>query len=80
MADVTVETAIVEMERKINFLMKVVEEQDHEIGKIKCKFVKLLESIKLILSNLGTKERMWCKKINHNNFYGFPSQSNNYSI
>ncbi|TYK08171.1 ty3-gypsy retrotransposon protein [Cucumis melo var. makuwa] len=31
MADITVEAAIAEMERKVNFLMKVVEERDHEI-------------------------------------------------
>ncbi|TYK05028.1 ty3-gypsy retrotransposon protein [Cucumis melo var. makuwa] len=31
MANVTVETAIVKMERKINLLMKIVEERDHEI-------------------------------------------------
>ncbi|KAA0047673.1 ty3-gypsy retrotransposon protein [Cucumis melo var. makuwa] len=31
MADKTAEAAMAEMERKINFLMKVVEEQDHEI-------------------------------------------------
>ncbi|TYK11759.1 ty3-gypsy retrotransposon protein [Cucumis melo var. makuwa] len=31
MADITVDAAMVEMERKVNFLMKVVEERDHEI-------------------------------------------------
>ncbi|KAA0049812.1 ty3-gypsy retrotransposon protein [Cucumis melo var. makuwa] len=31
MANIIVETAIAEMERKVNFLMKVVEERDHEI-------------------------------------------------
>ncbi|TYK04218.1 ty3-gypsy retrotransposon protein [Cucumis melo var. makuwa] len=31
MADVTVEAAMAEMERKVNFLMKGLEEQDHEI-------------------------------------------------
>ncbi|KAA0063065.1 retrotransposon gag protein [Cucumis melo var. makuwa] len=31
MADITDEVAMTEMERKVNFLMKVVEEQDHEI-------------------------------------------------
>ncbi|TYK26751.1 retrotransposon gag protein [Cucumis melo var. makuwa] len=31
MADITVEAAMTEMERKINLLMKVVEERDHEI-------------------------------------------------
>ncbi|TYK00149.1 ty3-gypsy retrotransposon protein [Cucumis melo var. makuwa] len=31
MADITVEAAMVEIERKVNFLMKVVEERDHEI-------------------------------------------------
>ncbi|KAA0054154.1 ty3-gypsy retrotransposon protein [Cucumis melo var. makuwa] len=31
MADITAEAAMVEMERKINFLMKAVEERDHEI-------------------------------------------------
>ncbi|KAA0048603.1 ty3-gypsy retrotransposon protein [Cucumis melo var. makuwa] len=31
MADITAEAAMAEMERKINFLMKVVEERDHEI-------------------------------------------------
>ncbi|KAA0059902.1 retrotransposon gag protein [Cucumis melo var. makuwa] len=31
MADITIEAAMAEMERKINFLMKAVEERDHEI-------------------------------------------------
>ncbi|KAA0051467.1 ty3-gypsy retrotransposon protein [Cucumis melo var. makuwa] len=31
MADITVEATMTEMERKVNFLMKVVEERDHEI-------------------------------------------------
>ncbi|KAA0050144.1 ty3-gypsy retrotransposon protein [Cucumis melo var. makuwa] len=31
MAEITVEAAMTEMERKVNFLMKVVEERDHEI-------------------------------------------------
>ncbi|TYK05789.1 ty3-gypsy retrotransposon protein [Cucumis melo var. makuwa] len=31
MADITAEAAMTEMERKINFLMKAVEERDHEI-------------------------------------------------
>ena len=31
MADVTTETIVAEMERKIDLLMKVFEEQDHEI-------------------------------------------------
>ncbi|KAA0036762.1 ty3-gypsy retrotransposon protein [Cucumis melo var. makuwa] len=31
MVDITVKATMAEMERKINFLMKVVEEQDHEI-------------------------------------------------
>ncbi|KAA0060617.1 ty3-gypsy retrotransposon protein [Cucumis melo var. makuwa] len=31
MVDITVEAAMSEMERKVNFLMKVVEKQDHEI-------------------------------------------------
>ncbi|KAA0054593.1 ty3-gypsy retrotransposon protein [Cucumis melo var. makuwa] len=31
MADITVEAAMAEMEKKINFLMKAVEERDHEI-------------------------------------------------
>ncbi|TYK25790.1 ty3-gypsy retrotransposon protein [Cucumis melo var. makuwa] len=31
MADITVEAAMAEMERKVNFLMKVVEERDYEI-------------------------------------------------
>ncbi|KAA0054645.1 ty3-gypsy retrotransposon protein [Cucumis melo var. makuwa] len=35
MADVTVEASMAEMERKINFLMKVVEERDHEIATLK---------------------------------------------
>ncbi|TYK23197.1 ty3-gypsy retrotransposon protein [Cucumis melo var. makuwa] len=34
-ADVTPEVAMVEMERKINFLMKIVEERDHEIAALK---------------------------------------------
>ncbi|KAA0032934.1 ty3-gypsy retrotransposon protein [Cucumis melo var. makuwa] len=35
MTDVTVEAGMAEMERKINFLMKVVEERDHEIATLK---------------------------------------------
>ncbi|KAA0035838.1 ty3-gypsy retrotransposon protein [Cucumis melo var. makuwa] len=35
MVDVTAETAMAEMERKINFLMKIVEKQDHEIAALK---------------------------------------------
>ncbi|KAA0052803.1 retrotransposon gag protein [Cucumis melo var. makuwa] len=31
MTDITAEAAMVEMKRKINLLMKVVEERDHEI-------------------------------------------------
>ncbi|TYK26810.1 ty3-gypsy retrotransposon protein [Cucumis melo var. makuwa] len=31
MADITVEAAMTEMERKVNFLMKIVEQRDHEI-------------------------------------------------
>ena len=31
MADITTEAAMAEMERKINLLMKIVEERDHEI-------------------------------------------------
>ncbi|KAA0032802.1 ty3-gypsy retrotransposon protein [Cucumis melo var. makuwa] len=31
MADITIETVMAEMKRKVNFLMKVVEERDHEI-------------------------------------------------
>ncbi|KAA0045986.1 ty3-gypsy retrotransposon protein [Cucumis melo var. makuwa] len=35
MIDVTAEATMAEMERKINFLMKVVEERDHEIAALK---------------------------------------------
>ncbi|KAA0038406.1 ty3-gypsy retrotransposon protein [Cucumis melo var. makuwa] len=35
MADMTTEATMVEIERKINFLMKVVEERDHEIAALK---------------------------------------------
>ncbi|TYK00095.1 retrotransposon gag protein [Cucumis melo var. makuwa] len=35
MADVTAEAAMAEMERKINFPMKTVEERDHEIAALK---------------------------------------------
>ncbi|KAA0036102.1 ty3-gypsy retrotransposon protein [Cucumis melo var. makuwa] len=35
MANVIAEAAMVEMERKVNFLMKVVEERDHEIAALK---------------------------------------------
>ncbi|TYK15314.1 ty3-gypsy retrotransposon protein [Cucumis melo var. makuwa] len=31
MADISTEAAMVDMERKVNFLMKVMEERDHEI-------------------------------------------------
>ncbi|KAA0065361.1 ty3-gypsy retrotransposon protein [Cucumis melo var. makuwa] len=35
MTNVTVEAAMAEMERKINFLIKAVEERDHEIAALK---------------------------------------------
>ncbi|KAA0038969.1 ty3-gypsy retrotransposon protein [Cucumis melo var. makuwa] len=35
MADVTAEAAMIEKERKINFLMKVIEDRDHEIATLK---------------------------------------------
>ncbi|KAA0066644.1 ty3-gypsy retrotransposon protein [Cucumis melo var. makuwa] len=35
MADVTAEATMAEMERKINYLMKVIEERDHEIAALK---------------------------------------------
>ncbi|KAA0041745.1 ty3-gypsy retrotransposon protein [Cucumis melo var. makuwa] len=35
MADEIVEAAMVEMERKINFLMKAIEERDHKIAALK---------------------------------------------
>ena len=31
MTDITTEAAMAEMKRKVNFLMKIVEKQDHEI-------------------------------------------------
>ena len=37
LADVIAEAAMVEMERKINFLMKAVKEWDHEIPALKDK-------------------------------------------
>ncbi|KAA0067627.1 ty3-gypsy retrotransposon protein [Cucumis melo var. makuwa] len=46
MAYVTVEAIMVEMERKINFLMKVVEEQDHEIAALKDQ-MKACETVEL---------------------------------
>ncbi|KAA0067434.1 ty3-gypsy retrotransposon protein [Cucumis melo var. makuwa] len=52
MADVTDEAAMPEMERKINFLMKAVEERDHEIAALKdqikvSKIVKLNKTLSL---------------------------------
>ena len=35
MADITIEVAMAEMERKINLLIKVVDERDHEIAALK---------------------------------------------
>ncbi|KAA0058829.1 ty3-gypsy retrotransposon protein [Cucumis melo var. makuwa] len=68
MADITVEAVMAEMERNINLLMKLVEEQDHEIIALReqMRFVKLLSRVKLLLSKLVIKGRMWCKT-NHNN-------------
>ncbi|KAA0054701.1 ty3-gypsy retrotransposon protein [Cucumis melo var. makuwa] len=45
MVDVTAEATMTEMERKINFLMKVIEERDHQIAALKdqmkaCEIVK----------------------------------------
>ncbi|TYK04935.1 retrotransposon gag protein [Cucumis melo var. makuwa] len=55
MADVTAEAAMAEMERKINFLMKVVE-QDHEITALKdqmkaCETAKLSKTLADMIAN-----------------------------
>ncbi|KAA0058183.1 ty3-gypsy retrotransposon protein [Cucumis melo var. makuwa] len=59
MTDVIAEATVVEMERKINFLTKVVEERDHEIVALKdqMRLVKLLSRAKLLLSKLTKKEK-----------------------
>ena len=82
MADVITESTMVEIERKINLLMKDVEKWDHEIIAFReqMQMRETAESIKLLLSKLVTKERMWCKKISHNNnkFLWLPSQFSSY--
>ncbi|TYK09465.1 ty3-gypsy retrotransposon protein [Cucumis melo var. makuwa] len=69
MVDITVEVAIAEMERKINFLMKVVEERDHEIIALReqMRTRETAESNQTSIVKATNKGRMWCRKTNHNN-------------
>ncbi|KAA0048735.1 ty3-gypsy retrotransposon protein [Cucumis melo var. makuwa] len=58
-ADMTIETVIAEMERKINFLMKVVEERNHEITTLRdqMRTCETAESSKTPLVKADDKEK-----------------------
>ena len=92
-ANVTVEAAMTDMERKINFRRKAVKEPEHEIVVLKDQMkacetiessktpVKLSSQAKLLLSKLAIKEKLCCRKIKHNSpSLSPPYQSNNYRI
>ncbi|KAA0054507.1 ty3-gypsy retrotransposon protein [Cucumis melo var. makuwa] len=68
MADITIEVALVEMKRKVNLLMKVVEERDHEITTLREQIWtrETVESSQTPIVKATIKGRMWCKKTNHN--------------
>ncbi|TYJ99971.1 ty3-gypsy retrotransposon protein [Cucumis melo var. makuwa] len=68
MADVTTEAAVTEIDRKINFFMKAVEEQDHEIAALKdqMKACETFESSKTPTIKADTKEKLCCRKIRCN--------------
>ena len=58
MEDVTPEAAMVEMERKINFLKKIIEERDHEIATLKdqmkaCETTKSSKTLALKANDKG---------------------------
>ncbi|KAA0065727.1 ty3-gypsy retrotransposon protein [Cucumis melo var. makuwa] len=57
MADVIVEAAMAEIERKIKFLMKAVEERDHEIAALKDQMqtCETTESIQTLVVKTGDK-------------------------
>ena len=57
MANVTVEGAMAEMERKINLLMKVVDERDHEIAALKeqMQTCEIVESSQTLVVKDGDK-------------------------
>ncbi|KAA0037644.1 ty3-gypsy retrotransposon protein [Cucumis melo var. makuwa] len=59
MANMTVEAAMAKMERKINFLMKVVEERDYEIAALKDQInaCETAESSKAPAVNVDDKEK-----------------------
>ncbi|KAA0053482.1 ty3-gypsy retrotransposon protein [Cucumis melo var. makuwa] len=58
--DVTLEVAMTEIERKINFLMKVVEERDHKIVALKeqMKACETAESSKTPIVKAGNKGKV----------------------
>ncbi|KAA0039109.1 ty3-gypsy retrotransposon protein [Cucumis melo var. makuwa] len=64
MVDVTPKAIMTEMERKINFLMKVVKERDHEIVILKdqMKACETTESSKTLVVKTDDKGNLCCKK------------------
>lgn len=59
--------AMVEMEIKINFMIKAVEERDHEIACSKKSDKKLINLVKRLLGKLMKKKNISCTRIDHNN-------------
>ncbi|KAA0062572.1 ty3-gypsy retrotransposon protein [Cucumis melo var. makuwa] len=60
MADVTAKVAVAEMKRKINFLMKVVEERDQEIATLKdqMKTSEMAKSSKTLIVKANDKGKV----------------------
>ncbi|TYJ96889.1 ty3-gypsy retrotransposon protein [Cucumis melo var. makuwa] len=68
MADVTSEAAMAEIKRKINFLMKLVEERDHEISALKdqMKACETTKSSKTPSIKVDDKGKLCCRKTRRN--------------
>lgn len=66
--DVTVEIAMVEMERQINLLIKVVDERHHEITFLKdhIKAREIVESSQTSIAKVDDKEKVTLQKNRHN--------------
>ncbi|KAA0053586.1 ty3-gypsy retrotransposon protein [Cucumis melo var. makuwa] len=84
MADITTEAAMAEMERKINLLMKIVEERDHKITALR-EHMRIHETVELSQTHVvkaSDKVKNVCKKTNHNNnqLLLLLSQFNSYRI
>ena len=77
MTDVTIEATIVEMERKINFLMKVIDKRDHSITAMKdqMKACETAESSKTHAAKVDDKGKAILQKNQTQQFISLTSLS-----